>query len=127
MLPAFLISGAMGIMVTRSVTLGDPSEKIEAPDILSLEIGFDLIPLVDKDKGAALRERIQDLRSKVAQDMGIVIPKLRTFTNKDNILKFIQKDKFFCRKFVFLDEFSPDFPEDMLWTHVNFILNVCFV
>ena len=54
---------------------------MEPPDQLSLELGFGLIPLVDKDKGAELLERMQGMRRQIALDMGIVIPKIRIIDN----------------------------------------------
>jgi flagellar biosynthesis protein FlhA len=54
---------------------------MEPPDHLSLELGFGLIPLVDKDKGAELLERMQGMRRQIALDMGIVIPKIRIIDN----------------------------------------------
>ena len=54
---------------------------MEPPDQLSLELGFGLIPLVDKDKGAELLERMQAMRRQIALDMGIVIPKIRIIDN----------------------------------------------
>ncbi|MDR0539179.1 MAG: flagellar biosynthesis protein FlhA [Spirochaetaceae bacterium] len=50
-------------------------------DMLSLELGYGLIPLVDKDKGAELLERIQRLRRESALDLGLVIPKVRIIDN----------------------------------------------
>jgi flagellar biosynthesis protein FlhA len=50
-------------------------------DALSLELGYGLIPLVDKDKGAELLERIQALRRQIALDLGLVIPKVRIIDN----------------------------------------------
>jgi len=55
--------------------------QMEPPDQLSLELGFGLIPMVDKDKGAELLERIQLMRRQIALDMGIVIPKIRIIDN----------------------------------------------
>jgi len=55
--------------------------QMEPPDHLSLELGFGLIPLVDKDKGAELLERMQGMRRQIALDMGIVIPKIRIIDN----------------------------------------------
>jgi len=57
--------------------------QMEPPDHLSLELGFRLVPLVDKDKGAELLERMQGMRRQIALDMGVVIPKIRII---DNIL-----------------------------------------
>ena len=55
--------------------------QMEPPDHLSLELGFGLIPLVDKDKGAELLDRMQGMRRQIALDMGIVIPKIRIIDN----------------------------------------------
>ncbi|MDR2468560.1 MAG: flagellar biosynthesis protein FlhA [Spirochaetaceae bacterium] len=50
-------------------------------DPLSLELGYGLIPLVDKDKGAELMERIKMLRRQSALDLGLVIPRIRIIDN----------------------------------------------
>ncbi|GMO56620.1 MAG: flagellar biosynthesis protein FlhA [Termitinemataceae bacterium] len=50
-------------------------------DPLSLELGYALVPLVDKDKGAELLERVQHLRRESALDLGLVIPKIRIVDN----------------------------------------------
>ncbi|MDR2865057.1 MAG: flagellar biosynthesis protein FlhA [Spirochaetaceae bacterium] len=50
-------------------------------DPLSLELGYALIPLVDKDKGAELLERVQRLRRESALDLGLVIPRVRIIDN----------------------------------------------
>jgi flagellar biosynthesis protein FlhA len=50
-------------------------------DALSLELGYGLIPLVDKDKGAELLERVQGVRRQSALDLGLVIPKIRIIDN----------------------------------------------
>ena len=55
--------------------------QMEPPDHLALELGFGLIPLVDKDKGAELLERMQGMRRQIALDMGVVIPKIRIIDN----------------------------------------------
>jgi flagellar biosynthesis protein FlhA len=54
---------------------------MEPLDPLSLELGFGLIPLVDKDKGAELLERVQGVRRQTALDLGVVIPKIRIIDN----------------------------------------------
>ena len=46
-------------------------------DILSLELGFDLIPLVDRDKGAEFLDRFQVMRRQIALDLGIIVPRIR--------------------------------------------------
>ncbi|MDR1302021.1 MAG: flagellar biosynthesis protein FlhA [Treponema sp.] len=50
-------------------------------DTLSLELGYGLIPLVDKDKGAELLERVQGIRKQSALELGLVIPKIRIIDN----------------------------------------------
>ncbi|MDR0562949.1 MAG: flagellar biosynthesis protein FlhA [Spirochaetaceae bacterium] len=50
-------------------------------DTLSLELGYGLIPLVDKDKGAELLERVQGIRRQSALELGLVIPKIRIIDN----------------------------------------------
>jgi flagellar biosynthesis protein FlhA len=81
MLPLLLFSIAVGIVVTRTASPGDLGEQVEASDPMSIEFGFGLIPLVDKDKGADLMECIQRVRKETALNMGIVIPKIRIIDN----------------------------------------------
>jgi flagellar biosynthesis protein FlhA len=50
-------------------------------DPLSLEIGYGLIPLVDKDKGAELLDRITRIRREAALDLGLVVPRIRIIDN----------------------------------------------
>lgn len=57
------------------------SESITMLDPLSLELGYALIPLVQKEKGAELLERIVRIRNEAKLDMGFVIPKIRIQDN----------------------------------------------
>ena len=50
-------------------------------DALSLELGYGLVPLVEKEKGAELLERVQGVRRQSALDLGLVIPKVRIQDN----------------------------------------------
>ena len=50
-------------------------------DALSLELGYGLVPLVEKEKGAELLERVQGVRRQSALDLGLVIPKVRIIDN----------------------------------------------
>jgi flagellar biosynthesis protein FlhA len=50
-------------------------------DALSLELGYGLVPLVEKEKGAELLERVMNVRSQSAYDLGLVIPKVRIIDN----------------------------------------------
>ena len=57
------------------------SEKIQLIDNLSLELGYALIPLVSKEKGAELLERITRIRNEAKLDMGFLIPKIHIQDN----------------------------------------------
>ena len=62
-----------------------PDEKVEdmlAGDRLGVEIGYRLIPLVDKDRGGTMLDRITTLRKQLARELGMLIPPIRI---KDNI------------------------------------------
>lgn len=50
-------------------------------DPISLELGFGLIPLVDKDQGAELLERVTRIRKESALDLGLVVPRIRIMDN----------------------------------------------
>ncbi|MFP4636821.1 MAG: flagellar biosynthesis protein FlhA [Spirochaetaceae bacterium] len=50
-------------------------------DPLSLELGYGLVPLVDKDKGAELLDRITRIRREAALELGLVVPRIRIIDN----------------------------------------------
>ncbi|MEZ0323935.1 MAG: flagellar biosynthesis protein FlhA [Hydrogenothermaceae bacterium] len=56
----------------------EQEEKVEdfipQPDILSLEIGYGLVPYVDESQGGDIPKRIRALRKQLTKDLGIVIP-----------------------------------------------------
>ncbi len=63
---------------------GEPNAEISPVvplDPLSLELGYGLIPLVDKDKGAELLERVTRIRRESALDLGLVVPRIRIIDN----------------------------------------------
>lgn len=57
------------------------SDSVAPLDPLSLELGYALIPLVDKEKGAELLERISRIRRESALDIGLPVPKIRIIDN----------------------------------------------
>jgi len=62
---------------------GSP-ETVEALlplDVLELEVGYGLIPLVDENQNGDLLERIRAIRRQFAMDMGLVIPPLHVRDN----------------------------------------------
>ncbi len=50
-------------------------------DQMELEIGYSLIPLVDKGQGGDLLERITMIRKQIAIEMGIIVPPIRIRDN----------------------------------------------
>lgn len=50
-------------------------------DVMELEIGYELIPLVDTERGGDLLERIKSIRRQFALDMGIIVPPLHIRDN----------------------------------------------
>ncbi len=58
------------------------TEDLLKVDVLGLEIGYGLIPLVDDNQGGDLLERISVIRKQLATEMGIVVPSIRI---RDNI------------------------------------------
>ena len=50
---------------------------------LKLEIGYNLVPLVSKEQGGNLLEKITMLRQKLAREMGMIVPPIRINDNMD--------------------------------------------
>ncbi|EHR6922741.1 flagellar biosynthesis protein FlhA [Vibrio parahaemolyticus] len=49
-------------------------DDVQPVDIIGLEVGYRLIPLVDRDQGGELLERVKGVRKKLSQDFGFLIP-----------------------------------------------------
>lgn len=50
-------------------------------DVLALEVGYGLIPLVDVEQNGELLERIKSIRRQIAQEVGIVVPSIHIQDN----------------------------------------------
>jgi len=95
--PFLLMSGALGTlsMMSRDSQetpgpdeLGAGGEKTDAKtpaavaarpvpgplDLLELEVGYELVPMVDGQAGGELIERIRSLRTQLGQEMGLAVP-----------------------------------------------------
>jgi flagellar biosynthesis protein FlhA len=98
LLPLAALLVFLGVNLSRKLIVSEEKEKIRAVqekeqevpkeispvvplDPLSLEIGYGLIPLVDKDQGAELLNRITRIRRESALDLGIVVPRIRIIDN----------------------------------------------
>ncbi|GLQ75226.1 flagellar biosynthesis protein FlhA [Vibrio penaeicida] len=49
-------------------------DDVQPVDVIGLEVGYRLIPLVDRDQGGELLERVKGVRKKLSQDFGFLIP-----------------------------------------------------
>jgi len=87
-----LLSGAIAYVTTQAQeppteeapAEEGPSEAVEPllyVDLLELEIGYELIPLVDKEQGGELLDRIRAMRSQFAQELGIIVPPIHIRDN----------------------------------------------
>jgi len=102
LLPLGIGSVVIGLQMTRTEKRRNEQEKLAAAqskarpaggaaseeispvvplDPLSLELGYALIPLVEKEKGAELLERITRIRREAALDLGLVVPRIRIIDN----------------------------------------------
>ncbi len=62
----------------------DTPEEVQALlplDILELEVGYGLIPLVDENQNGNLLSRIRSIRRQFALDMGVIVPSLHLRDN----------------------------------------------
>jgi len=99
LIPMAALSGFTGYSISRKKMAADAAQKaekkeeklkdesafeipgIEPLDPLSLELGYGLLPLVDKEKGADLLERITRIRRETAAELGLIVPKIRVRDN----------------------------------------------
>ncbi|MBL0658303.1 flagellar biosynthesis protein FlhA [Aeromonas dhakensis] len=52
-------------------------------DIIGLEVGYQLIPLVDRNQGGELLNRIKGVRKKLSQELGFLVPVVHIRDNLD--------------------------------------------
>ncbi|CAM4152172.1 flagellar biosynthesis protein FlhA [Aeromonas bestiarum] len=52
-------------------------------DIIGLEVGYQLIPLVDRNQGGELLNRIKGVRKKLSQELGFLVPAVHIRDNLD--------------------------------------------
>ncbi len=58
-------------------------DDVHAVDTIGLEVGYRLIPLVDKTQGGELLSRIKGVRKKLSQELGFLIPPVHIRDNLD--------------------------------------------
>jgi flagellar biosynthesis protein FlhA len=58
-------------------------DDVQGVDTIGLEVGYRLIPLVDKAQGGELLNRIKGVRKKLSQELGFLIPPVHIRDNLD--------------------------------------------
>jgi flagellar biosynthesis protein FlhA len=76
------------VPVEATRTEASPSVEVSwddvAPvDVLGLEVGYRLIPLVDRNQGGELLARIKGVRKKLSQELGLLVPSVHIRDNLD--------------------------------------------
>ncbi|AWB67383.1 flagellar biosynthesis protein FlhA [Saccharobesus litoralis] len=56
---------------------------VQPMDVIGLEVGYRLIPLVDKTQGGELLSRIKGVRKKLSQELGFLVPPVHIRDNLD--------------------------------------------
>lgn len=59
----------------------DQASSIRPLDVLELEVGYALVPMVDASQNGELLERIRSIRKQYAQKMGFVVPPIHIHDN----------------------------------------------
>lgn len=60
--------------------LAKPTQKdlswddVQPVDVIGLEVGYRLIPMVDREQGGELLDRVKGVRKKLSQDFGFLVP-----------------------------------------------------
>ena len=65
----------------RKPTSAEEVDAALAMDMLSLEIGYELVGVVDATRGGTLLDRVASLRQQLARDVGLVIPPIHVCDN----------------------------------------------
>ncbi|HHC72205.1 MAG TPA: flagellar biosynthesis protein FlhA [Thiotrichales bacterium] len=58
-------------------------EEVNSVDIIGLEVGYRLIPLVDRNQGGELMARIKGVRKKLSQELGFLVQPVHIRDNLD--------------------------------------------
>lgn len=78
---------SMPALEHRHAATAEPTEvswdDVQPVDIVGLEVGYRLIPLVDKGQNGELLGRIKGVRKKLSQDLGFLIPAVHIRDNLD--------------------------------------------
>ena len=73
------VDAAVRREATKPVELG--WDDVATVDVIGLEVGYRLIPMVDKAQGGPLLGRIKGVRKKLSQEMGFLVPSVHIRDN----------------------------------------------
>ncbi len=95
-IPFLLLGGSLFLLSRRPQTAQVPEEveEVEEPltererlsallpvDLLELEVGYELVPLVDVSQGGELTDRISGLRRNLVSELGVILPPIHVRDN----------------------------------------------
>jgi flagellar biosynthesis protein FlhA len=100
-LPCILLAGSLAVVASRirppgttraastkpNAAATDPKKSamdVDAAlslDLLCLEVGYELVSLVDVSRGGTLLDRVASLRQQLARDLGVVMPPIHVCDN----------------------------------------------
>ncbi len=75
-------AGAVREIKSDDANQADPPEAYLRLDVLEIEIGYGLIPIVDTTSGGDLLDRVAMIRRQLAGEMGMLVPPIRI---RDNV------------------------------------------
>jgi len=81
-------------------------EDIEQVDTIGMEVGYRLIPLVDRNQGGQLLDRVKGVRKKLSRELGFLIPSIHIRDNLDldpNSYRLTVKDATVAKAMVQVD------------------------
>ena len=58
-------------------------DDVQPVDLIGLEVGYRLIPMVDRNQGGQLMNRIKGVRRKLSQELGFLVPSVHIRDNLD--------------------------------------------
>jgi flagellar biosynthesis protein FlhA len=76
-----IVDGKKGAAAATEAAKGENLGALLRMDELTLEIGFQLIPLVDEKKGGQMLNRVRGLRRHLATELGFVVPAVHITDN----------------------------------------------
>lgn len=94
-------------------------DDVTTVDLIGLEIGYRLIPMVDKTQGGELMGRIKGVRKKLSQDLGFLIPPVHIRDNLDlapNVYRITLMGVPFAETEVYPDKFMALNPGQVFGT-----------